>query len=73
LTLDTALKRNPARTRVLSVAVYCAIFLWSVKQFGIPVDRIAVVAWILVAFIFANVGKPWREQTNMLRDDALCI
>ena len=68
MTLDTTLKRNPARTRVLSVAVYCAIFLWSVKQFGIPVDRIAVVAWILVAFIFANVGKPWREQTNMLRD-----
>ena len=45
-----------------------AIFLWSAQHFGVPVDRVAVTLWILGAFVFANVGKPLREQRNMLRD-----
>ncbi|MHB1089472.1 MAG: phosphatase PAP2 family protein [Ilumatobacteraceae bacterium] len=36
-----------------------------------PVDRIAVVSWILAAFIFANVGKPIADQWRMLKDWSL--
>ena len=50
------------------VALYLVIFIWSANRFGVPVDRIAVTAWILAAFIFANVGRPWRAQRDMLRD-----
>jgi len=50
------------------VALYLVIFIWSANRFGVPVDRIAVTAWILAAFIFANVGRPWRAQCDMLRD-----
>ena len=56
------------RTRLISIGLYLVIFLWSAQHFGVPVDRIAVTAWILGAFAFANVGKPWRSQRNMLRD-----
>ena len=62
------LSRSPRRTRVVFVALYLAIFTWSANRFGVPVDRIAVTAWILAAFIFANVGRPWRAQRDMLRD-----
>jgi len=50
------------------VALYLVIFIWSANRFGVPVDRIAVTAWILAAFAFANVGRPWRAQRDMLRD-----
>ena len=50
------------------VALYVVIFTWSARRFGVPVDRIAVTAWILAAFVFANVGRPWSAQRAMLRD-----
>lgn len=56
------------QTRLYSIGVFVAIYLWSAKRFGVPVDRIAVTAWILAAFVFANVGKPLRAQREMLRD-----
>ncbi|NBT26786.1 MAG: inositol phosphorylceramide synthase [Actinobacteria bacterium] len=62
------LSRSPRRTRVVFVALYLVIFIWSANRFGVPVDRIAVTAWILAAFAFANVGHPWRAQRDMLRD-----
>ena len=62
------LSRSPRRTRIVFVALYLVIFTWSANRFGVPVDRIAVTAWILAAFIFANVGRPWRAQRDMLRD-----
>ncbi|KRO49548.1 MAG: hypothetical protein ABR76_07350 [Acidimicrobiia bacterium BACL6 MAG-121220-bin61] len=33
-----------------------------------PVDRIAVTGWVLVAFIFANAGKTMKDQIAMIRD-----
>jgi len=58
--------------RVL-VAVYCIVFLWSAKHFGLPVDRIAVVSWLLGALICGNFGKPLREQMAMVRDWAILV
>ena len=68
LSVATFLRRKPTRTRVVAIALYLALFGWSIKRFGLPVDRIAVTGWILIAFIFANVGKTWKDQLDMLRD-----
>ena len=58
--------------RVLT-AVYCIVFLWSAKHFGLPVDRIAVVSWLLGALVCGNFGKPLREQRAMVRDWAILV
>ena len=58
--------------RVLT-AVYCIVFLWSAKQYGLPVDRIAVVSWLLGALVCGNFGKPLREQRAMVRDWAILV
>ena len=58
--------------RVLT-AVYFIVFLWSAKQFGLPVDRIAVVSWLLGALVCGNFGKPLREQRAMVRDWAILV
>ena len=55
------------------IAVYGLVFLWSAKQFGLPVDRIAVVLWLLGALVCGNVGKPMREQRAMVRDWAILV
>ena len=68
LSVATFLRRKPTRTRVVAIALYLALFAWSIERFGLPVDRIAVTGWILVAFIFANVSKTWKDQLAMLRD-----
>ena len=68
LSVANFLRRKPTRTRVVAIALYLALFAWSVKRFGLPVDRIAVTGWVLVAFIFANVGKKIQDQIAMLRD-----
>ena len=59
--------------RHVLTAVYCLIFLWSAKQFGLPVDRIAVVLWLLGALVCGNLGKPLREQLAMVRDWAILV
>ena len=68
LSVATFLRRKPTRTRVVAIALYLALFAWSIKRFGLPVDRIAVTGWVLVAFVFANVGRSWKDQFAMLRD-----
>ena len=55
------------------IAVYGLVFLWSAKQFGLPVDRIAVVLWLLGALVCGNFGKPMREQRAMVRDWAILV
>ena len=55
------------------IAVYGLVFLWSAKQFGLPVDRIAVVLWLLGALVCGNFGKPMRDQRAMLRDWAILV
>lgn len=56
------------RTRVVSLTIYVALFVWSFTRFGLPTDRIAIVSWILAAFAFANVGKPLAAQWQMIKD-----
>jgi hypothetical protein len=68
LSVATFLRSKPTRTRVVAVALYLALFAWSLKRFGLPVDRIAVTGWVLVAFIFANAGKTMKDQIAMIRD-----
>ena len=68
LSVANFLRRKPTRTRVVAIALYLALFAWSIERFGLPVDRIAVTGWVLVAFIFANVGKKVKDQIAMLRD-----
>lgn len=65
------IRRSPTRTRVVSLTIFVALFIWSAKHFGLPVDRVAVVTWILAAFVFANVGKPITDQWRMLKDWSL--
>ncbi len=59
--------------RHVLTAIYSLIFLWSAKQFGLPVDRIAVVLWLLGALVCGNFGKPLREQLAMVRDWAILV
>ncbi|MEO5974206.1 MAG: phosphatase PAP2 family protein [Ilumatobacteraceae bacterium] len=44
------------------------MFIWSAKYFGLPVDRVAIVSWILAAFVCSNIGKPLPDQWRMLKD-----
>ena len=55
------------------VSAYCLVFLWSAKHFGLPVDRIAVVSWLLGALVCGNSGKPSREQLVMIRDWVILV
>ena len=55
------------------IAVYGLVFFWSAKQFGLPVDRIAVVLWLLGALVCGNFGKPMREQRAMVRYWAILV
>lgn len=55
-------------TRRVAVAVYVAVFLWSVFTFGIPVDRLAVLAWMAGGFAVASIGRSRTDTTQMMRD-----
>lgn len=48
--------------------VYGAIFLWSIFAFGIPVDRLAVLTWMLVAFLISTIGRSKTEMTQTVKD-----
>lgn len=60
-------ERSALIRRVL-LLTYGVVFLWSVIVNGIPVDRLAVLAWMLAAFIFAGVGRSRDDMRLMLRD-----
>lgn len=47
---------------------YGVVFFWSLIVNGIPVDRLAVLAWMLAAFILAAVGRSVDEMRLMVRD-----
>jgi len=50
------------------LVTYVAIFLWSIVVYGIPVDRIAVLLWMLGAFGCSSIGRTRGELTQMFRD-----
>jgi hypothetical protein len=54
--------------RVLALTAYGLAFLWSFQANGLPVARLAVLAWVGGAFIVGNIGKPFAKQRQMIVD-----
>ena len=54
--------------RRVVVFTYVGVFLWSIFAFGIPVDRIAVLLWMLGAFTASSIGRTRAEVKQMVRD-----
>ena len=52
---------------------YIAVFLWSIVEYGIPVDRIAVLLWMFGAFACASLGRNREQVVQMLRDWSLIV
>ena len=50
------------------LGAYLVVFFWSLIQHGIPVDRIAVLLWMLAAFGISSIGRTRDEVKLMLRD-----
>lgn len=61
-------QERSALIRRALLLTYGAVFLWSLIVNGIPVDRLAVLAWMLAAFIIAGVGRTADEMRLMVRD-----
>lgn len=57
-----------ARVRQVGLVAYFVVFFWSIFANGIPVDRIAVLLWMLAAFLIASIGRTRVEATQMVRD-----
>jgi membrane-associated phospholipid phosphatase len=50
------------------LGVYAAVFFWSLIKYGIPVDRIAVLLWMLAAFLISSIGRTRGDAKLMVRD-----
>ena len=61
-------EERSALVRRVLLLTYGAVFLWSLVVNGIPVDRLAVLAWMLAAFIIAGIGRSRDEMRLMVRD-----
>ena len=59
--------------RTAALIAYVIAFIWSGVTFGIPTERIAVLAWVLCGFFAGNIGRPRASQWLMLRDFALFV
>lgn len=55
------------------LGVYAAVFFWSLITHGIPVDRIAVLLWMLAAFAISSIGRSRNEVKLMMRDWAVLV
>ena len=56
------------QVRQFGLVAYFVVFVWSIFANGIPVDRIAVLLWMLAAFLIASIGRTRVETTQMVRD-----
>lgn len=56
------------QVRQFGLVAYFVVFVWSIFANGIPVDRIAVLLWMLAAFLIASIGRTRVEATQMVRD-----
>jgi len=54
--------------RRAGLVLYFAVFLYSIIEYGIPVDRIAVLLWMLGAFLVASIGRSRSDIAQMIRD-----
>ncbi len=50
------------------LGAYAAVFFWSLITYGIPVDRIAVLLWMLAAFLISSIGRTRDDVKLMMRD-----
>ena len=50
------------------LVAYLVVFFWSIFANGIPVDRIAVLLWMLTAFLVASIGRSRDDVIQMVRD-----
>lgn len=57
-----------ANLRRALLGVYAAVFFWSLIKHGIPVDRIAVLLWMLAAFAISSIGRTRDDVKLMVRD-----
>lgn len=55
-------------TRRVAVTAYLSAFVWSVFTFGIPIDRLVVLAWMAGGFAAASIGRTRAENSQMVRD-----
>lgn len=55
------------------LVLYVAVFAWSLVEYGIPVDRLAVLAWMLGAFLCASVGLSGRDTRRMVGDWSVLV
>ena len=62
---ETATLRN---TRRAMLGGYFLVFIWSTNTHGLPVDRLAVLTWVLAGFVVAMVGRP-RDDVKLLAKD----
>ncbi len=56
------------RVRAAAVVSYVSVFVWSVFTFGIPIDRIVVLAWMFGGFAVASIGRSRLQAREMVRD-----
>lgn len=61
----------PTRLRRGLFSIYGLVFVWSFVANGLPVARLAVLAWVAAAVIIAHVGRPWPDQRRMALDLSL--
>ena len=50
------------------LALYGIVFAWSFEVNGLPIARLAVLAWVAAAFVLGNVGRPLHQQQRMVTD-----
>ena len=60
--------RGWALVRNIGLVAYAIAFVWSFAYNGLPVARLAVLAWVGGAFVVGNIGKSWLLQIRMVRD-----
>ena len=64
----TGVHGTSVQVRQVGLVAYFVVFFWSIFANGIPVDRIAVLLWMLAAFLIASIGRTRVEATQMVRD-----
>ena len=60
--------RDPVAVRRVALITFLAVFLWSLVRYGLPVDRLAVLAWLLAAFLVGSIGLDRRGVRRMVGD-----
>lgn len=56
-----------------ALVAYFIVLLTSIVTWGIPVDRIAVLLWMLLAFAVASIGRSRDDVVQMVRDWAILV